>query len=127
MHVVTNTSDTKSRTSAGYFTRTELNQILNVYARFVSSGEWRDYALDHLDGMAVFSIYRSSVEQPLFTVEKHKLKGRIYAQNSTIRPFGHGLGQMMLPKALPKYPWMVSLLVLSSKIPKTVTSAIIFR
>jgi len=76
MHVVTNTSDTKSRTSAGYFTRTELNQILNVYARFVSSGEWRDYALDHLDGMAVFSIYRSSVEQPLFTVEKHKLKGR---------------------------------------------------
>ena len=76
MHVIRNGIDTKSRISTGYFTRIELNQILNIYARFVSSGEWRDYALDHLDGTAIFSIYRSSVEQPLFTIEKHKLKGR---------------------------------------------------
>lgn len=76
MHVIRNGTDTKSRISTGYFTRIELNQILNIYARFVSSGEWRDYALDHLDGVAIFSIYRSSVEQPLFTIEKHKLKGR---------------------------------------------------
>lgn len=76
MHVIRNGTDTKSRISTGYFTRIELNQILNIYARFVSSGEWRDYALDHLDGVAIFSIYRSCVEQPLFTIEKHKLKGR---------------------------------------------------
>jgi hypothetical protein len=67
--------DNKNKNNTGYFSRAELNQILNVYARFVSAGEWRDYALDHLDGLAVFSIYRSCVETPIFTIEKHKLKG----------------------------------------------------
>lgn len=76
MHVVRNGVETKSKTTTGYFSRTELNQILNIYARYVSAGEWRDYALDHLDGMAIFSIYRSCVETPIFTIEKHKLKGR---------------------------------------------------
>jgi hypothetical protein len=36
----------------------------------VSSGEWRDYAIDYHAGMAVFSIFRSSREGPLFTIAK---------------------------------------------------------
>ena len=66
----------KNKNQRGYFSRYELNQILNVYARFVSMGAWRDYALDHLEGRAVFSIYRSTVETPIFTIEKQHIKGQ---------------------------------------------------
>ena len=45
----------------------ELNRILTIYGRMVAAGEWRDYAIDFLDDVAVFSIFRRSSEMPLFT------------------------------------------------------------
>lgn len=60
----------------GYFNRGELTQILNTYSRRVADGEWRDYALDHIEGAAFFSIFRSSHEMPLYTIEKKRLKGK---------------------------------------------------
>ncbi len=53
-----------------HFNRTELTLLLNLYARRVASGEWRDYAIDQGAGKAVFSIYRHTLERPLFTVTK---------------------------------------------------------
>ena len=53
-----------------YFSRTELTQLLSLYSRRVMSGEWRDYAIDHRGGMAVFSVFRHSHESPLFAVAK---------------------------------------------------------
>ena len=55
---------------ATFFNRTELNQLLSLYSSRVMSGEWRDYAIDQRAGTAVFSIYRRSHDQPLFTVAK---------------------------------------------------------
>jgi hypothetical protein len=52
------------------FTRAELAQMLSVYSRRVADGEWRDYAIDTLDGRAVFSIFRRSFERPLFAIVK---------------------------------------------------------
>ena len=52
------------------FSRGELSQILSVYGARVQRGEWRDYAIDSLPDMAVFSIFRSSHERPLYTVTK---------------------------------------------------------
>lgn len=52
------------------FTRTELNQILNLYGRKVAAGEWRDYALDMERDKAVFSVFRRSSEMPLYRIEK---------------------------------------------------------
>jgi len=52
------------------FTRNELSQILSVYGSRVQRGQWRDYAIDSLPDMAVFSIFRSSKEQPLYSVTK---------------------------------------------------------
>ena len=52
------------------FDRGELNCILTVYGRMVAAGEWRDYALDFLEEVAVFSIFRRASEMPLFRVEK---------------------------------------------------------
>lgn len=59
------------------FDRTELSTLLNVYGRKVSSGEWRDYAMDMLKDRALFSIYRRTSERPQFVVEKNpKLRHR---------------------------------------------------
>jgi hypothetical protein len=52
------------------FSRSELSQLLNVYGSRVQRGEWRDYAIDSLPDMAVFSIFRSSHEKPLYAVTK---------------------------------------------------------
>lgn len=52
------------------FHRRELDLILRVYGHRVASGEWRDYAIDHMKDRAVFSIFRRSSEMPLFRVEK---------------------------------------------------------
>jgi hypothetical protein len=52
------------------FHRRELDLILRVYSRRVAEGEWRDYALDHLEDRAVFSVFRRSSEMPIYRVEK---------------------------------------------------------
>ncbi|HMB48759.1 MAG TPA: DUF2794 domain-containing protein [Afifellaceae bacterium] len=52
------------------FDRHELNVILRVYGRKIAEGEWRDYAIDHLDDRAVFSIFRRASEVPIYRVEK---------------------------------------------------------
>jgi hypothetical protein len=60
------------RESAGRvnFGRGELGRILSVYSQRVASGEWRDYAIDQMQGRAVFSIFRHALDRPLFTITK---------------------------------------------------------
>ena len=69
-----------------HFDRAELMRLMNIYSRQVASGVWRDYAIDHLDGMAMFSIFRSAHETPLFAVIKlgpdHKNAGQFLALHS---------------------------------------------
>lgn len=83
------------------FDRLELNRILTLYGRMVSAGEWRDYALDFLDDVAVFSIFRRSSEMPLFRIEKRpKLRGRqgqysVVAAGGVILKRGHELAQVL--------------------------------
>ena len=55
-----------------FFNRAELGQILATYSTRVASGEWRDYAIDHLPDGAIFSIFRHTHETPLYTVEKQQ-------------------------------------------------------
>jgi len=83
------------------FDRPELNSILTLYGRMVSAGEWRDYALDFLDDMAVFSIFRRSSEMPLFRIEKcPKLRSRqgqysVIGAGGVILRRGHELAQVL--------------------------------
>jgi Protein of unknown function (DUF2794) len=53
-----------------YFTRSELNQLLGLYSRHVARGVWRDYAIDHRDGMALFSVFRHTHEAPVYRIVK---------------------------------------------------------
>ena len=53
-----------------FFEKRELQALMALYSEQVMAGTWRDYALDHLAGMAAFSIYRRAKERPLYTVAK---------------------------------------------------------
>ncbi len=39
-------------------------------------GEWRDYAIDHRAGEAVFSVFRHTAEQPIFAISKTLAGGK---------------------------------------------------
>ena len=58
-----------------YFLKHELTCILNLYSKQVSLGVWRDYAIDSKNGIAVFSIYRHTHDQPMYQVVKTSKKG----------------------------------------------------
>ena len=83
------------------FDRGELNRILTVYGRMVAAGEWRDYALDFLEEVAVFSIFRRASEMPLFRVEKRpKLRVKqgqycVIAAGGLVMKRGHDLAQVL--------------------------------
>jgi hypothetical protein len=83
------------------FERSELDAILQVYGRKVAEGEWRDYAIDHLEDRAVFSIFRRSSEMPIYRVEKvpalARKQGayRVVAPAGLILKRGHELAQVL--------------------------------
>ncbi|MBV8978528.1 MAG: DUF2794 domain-containing protein [Alphaproteobacteria bacterium] len=83
------------------FDRAELDRILRIYGRMVAAGEWRDYAIDFLSEVAVFSIFRRSSELPLFRIEKRpKLRQRqgqyaVIGSGGHVLKRGHDLGQVL--------------------------------
>lgn len=72
-----------------FFDRRELSLILSAYGRGVSSGAWRDYAMDGLSDRALFSIYRRTSETPLYQIEKKPELSRRQGEWSILS--GHGL------------------------------------
>ena len=83
------------------FDRVELFEILRLYGRKVAEGEWRDYAIDHLETQAVFSIFRRTAEAPLYRIEKTpKLAGRqgiyaVIAQGGLVLKRGQDLARVL--------------------------------
>jgi hypothetical protein len=83
------------------FDRQELTAILNLYGRFVATGEWRDYAMDFGRDSAVFSIFRRASEQPLYRIIKNPELARkqgqysVVAQDGLILKRGQELGQVL--------------------------------
>ncbi len=74
------------------FSRGELSLILGVYGERVKRGEWRDYAIDSLPDMAIFSVYRSAQENPLYAIAKIPSRSflkpsqyAVYSGNKTLK------------------------------------------
>ena len=56
-----------------FFNRAELKLILNLYAKMVSGGEWKDYGLSISKREVSFNVYRRTSEFPVYKITK-KLK-----------------------------------------------------
>lgn len=83
------------------FERRELDYILRLYGRMVATGEWRDYAIDHLRDRAVFSVFRRTSEVPLFQIVKDPKLTRkqgaysVIAATGAILKRGHELPRVL--------------------------------
>lgn len=64
-------SPTTQRIGPVSFNRLELNAILHIYGQMVAAGKCRDYAIDHLDDKAMFSIFQRTSDVPLYRIEKN--------------------------------------------------------
>jgi hypothetical protein len=84
-----------------YFDRRELSEILRIYGRKVTAGEWRDYALEFGRDKAVFSVFRRASEVPLFRIEKCPRLARrqgaysVVAATGLILKRGHDLRRVL--------------------------------
>ena len=56
-----------------FFNKAELKLILNLYAKMVSGGEWKDYGLSISKREVSFNVYRRTSEFPVYKITK-KLK-----------------------------------------------------
>ena len=54
-----------------FFNKTELQLILNLYAKMVSSGEWKDYGLSISKREVSFNVYHRAAEFPVYKITKN--------------------------------------------------------
>ena len=54
-----------------FFNKKELQIILNLYARMVSSGEWKDYGLGISIREISFNVYHRTSEFPVYKITKN--------------------------------------------------------
>ena len=63
--------DNKNKKKDIFFDKKELQLILNLYARMVSSGEWKDYGLNISKKEISFNVYRRTSEFPAYKITKN--------------------------------------------------------
>ena len=54
-----------------FFIKKELQAILNLYAKKVSSGDWKDYGLSINKKEITFDVYQRASEQPIYRISKN--------------------------------------------------------
>ena len=54
-----------------FFDKKELQLILNLYAKMVSSGEWKDYGLSITKKEISFNVYHRASEYPAYKITKN--------------------------------------------------------
>tara|TARA_B110000438_G_scaffold19499_1_gene17953 strand:+ start:1943 stop:2284 length:342 start_codon:yes stop_codon:yes gene_type:complete len=56
-----------------FFNKSELQLILNLYAKMVSSGEWKDYGLNISKKEVSFNVYYRTSDVPVYKITKNLL------------------------------------------------------
>ena len=60
------------------FKKKEINLIMEVYSRKISTGEWKDYSISFQKNYAIFSIHKSFKYIPYYQIKKNLLKRKAY-------------------------------------------------
>ena len=61
----------ENKKGAFFFNKKELKSILNLYAKMVSSGEWKDYGLSISKKEVSFNVYHRASEFPAYKITKN--------------------------------------------------------
>jgi len=93
------------------FNRRDIDMLIQFYSARVSTGEWRDYAIDMLKDRAVFSVFKRASEVPIYTIEKQPKLARKQGEWSVINASGlvlkRGRDLRQVLKVLDKKPKLV--------------------
>lgn len=102
LSVITNAQPRKKHKQI-CFDRRELQSILDVYARMVAFGEWKDYSIDIGRDTASFNIYRRASEMPVYSIVKEPALARkqgafrLLSASRQVLKRGQGLTQVLGP------------------------------
>ena len=64
-------NDVKKKNRERFFIKRELQFILNLYARMVSNGSWKDYSFSSCTREVSFDIYQRASEKPVLKIAKN--------------------------------------------------------
>ena len=64
-------NELKKKDSDRFFIKTELQCILNLYAKMVSNGSWKDYSFSSGSKEVSFDVYLRTSEKPVIRITKN--------------------------------------------------------
>ena len=71
LRLIINNSNDKIIEDKHFFEKNELQIILNLYAKMVSEGSWRDYGLNISSKQVGFSVFKNAAENALYKICKN--------------------------------------------------------
>ena len=67
-----------------FFIKKELQSILNLYAKMVSNGSWKDYSFSSGAKEVSFNVYQRASEKPVIKISKN-LKPKYFSERYFIK------------------------------------------
>ena len=71
LRLVVNNIDSKKLDDNHFFEKDELKIILDLYAKMVSEGSWKDYGLSISSKQVGFSVFKNTAENALYKICKN--------------------------------------------------------
>ena len=71
LRLVVNNIDNKKLEDKHFFEKNELKIILDLYAKMVSEGSWKDYGLSISSKQVGFSVFKNAAENALYKICKN--------------------------------------------------------
>tara|TARA_B100001063_G_scaffold174127_1_gene163227 strand:- start:213 stop:554 length:342 start_codon:yes stop_codon:yes gene_type:complete len=71
LRLVINNAKDKKLEDKHFFEKDELKIILNLYAKMVSEGSWKDYGLNISSKQVGFSVFKNAAENALYKICKN--------------------------------------------------------
>ena len=64
-------NNTFKKDQSYFFEKSELKSILNLYAKMVSNGSWKDYGLSISSKEITFSVFKNATENAIYKICKN--------------------------------------------------------
>ena len=71
LRLIVNNTDIKKLEDNHFFEKDELKIILDLYAKMVSEGSWKDYGLSISSKQVGFSVFKNTAENALYKICKN--------------------------------------------------------
>ena len=71
LRLVVNNLDKKKLNETHFFEKNELKIILNLYAKMVSEGSWKDYGLNISSKQVGFCVFKNATENAIYKICKN--------------------------------------------------------